>query len=266
MASWNTVGWWPTTNTHLAAALSVIGLLVRTEAQLDERTGTETRRLFLSLEPADKAQRDRLTPEFTRTRAIVRMIQDGTLEKRQPLHPTLCGLAALTNRRAIITWMKTGTPHRLVPVGPGQLHTLQPTDQAPAETARFLSAPAYVRVHEITVAAALATIGVPILRILGQPENQTIDLAADSPSARAHMADQTTTQILQDYRARETPPETAFFSAVQTLWNYHAIQKALAKEIPTILLRKPRSKMAAVIRPDITGKGLDLVHKAFTGG
>ena len=253
MAKWGTQGWWPTTNTRLAAALSVLGLIVRTDAQVDERTGSETRRIYLSLEPADRAMH-RGTGHIIQTRRIVREINDGTLPRTDPTHPTLCGLAALANRQALTDWLKTGQSYRLHPLHGGPLHVLRPADSPVVVDG---PPPPYVRVHEITIASALAAIGVDVLRLSGSPDAQTIDLAATTPDIEPVAA------LIQTYRARELPDDSPLFAGIQAIWNYHAIVAALRDEMPTILLRKPRSRLAAVVRPDITPKGLDLVRRKF---
>jgi hypothetical protein len=261
--NWATVGWWPTTNTRLAAAMSVMGIAIRTEAQLDELTGTERRRLFLSLEPV---RGDAAHDMYSATRRIVRQLRDGTLERDRPMHPVLIGLAALSCRSSLLAWMKAGKAQRLrtTVAGWGIYGEAEPGDLAPVgETEPLVGTP------DLSWASAAGALGIPVRRMVDTATGLELHLAAvaQPPAATTPWALATgpTAVLMQAHRAGELAGDHPLRIGLQAITNYQSIIEALRVAMPTILLRRPSGVRSAVVRPDITGRGLDHVRLFFRG-
>ncbi|WP_395734792.1 hypothetical protein, partial [Prosthecobacter sp.] len=73
-------GWWPTQSLSLAACLGALGMPIRTDVVLDERSGEELTTFYVGLQSLWNA----LT-----TDGLVSDWKSGRLETADPLHPFL---------------------------------------------------------------------------------------------------------------------------------------------------------------------------------
>jgi hypothetical protein len=95
--------------------------------------------------------------------ATLRAWKEGDLAKADPLHPFLCGLRALHNYKALLAWTKDKQPQRLVTVSHTHATQYYPGNTLPGDFPPGLR----MRTNDLCLAAALGTLGVPVLAVEG---------------------------------------------------------------------------------------------------
>lgn len=146
-------------NTNLVAAFATLGVPVRTELVIDDKTGNRDLAFFL-------ATQFMLRGALVRTKKLMNQYWRGDLEKADPAHPLLDCLRGLHNAHCILDWMHRGAPYRLaMQAGGSRAVYVSGTDGRSFE--------ACVTTRRVAVAGALGVLGIPLLRVEGTEGHHT---------------------------------------------------------------------------------------------
>lgn len=246
--------WLSTLDTKEAAAFAALGATIKIISDLHERTSTRTVRFLISPTTADRKWQ---------TGKIRLALKQNTLVRDTPAHPFVTILRAYQNRGSILEMQKQGSKFQLLPVtGSPGIHQYVASDSGlPGVT----STTAAVRTQDLKMAAALVTVGFPLLRITGDGSHHEYTLAAMPAPGTAPGIDAAT--LLADWRADASamPFALPFVQAATGLLFHEQLRGEVARAIDTILLSKPRSTSHAAIRADAAPAAWDAVSKFFTG-
>lgn len=248
-----------THNTMLAAAAVTCGIPVTTHRKVHEGTGEEQRTFTLS-------PKSLLSNHAIDTAALLKTYYNGQLEKADPSHCLLDALRGLRNRAALIKWLKDRIPHRLTLCEDSRCpRTLyipgQPSQPHPAGTA-------FETLHtlDIALAAALGAIGIPVIRIDGDAQNNVFVMSrAGFPMHAAPSQDGK--QILADFasgRLSAQQPDHPFLFAHAAVLNYRVLLETMQREMAMIFFEDAcGSGRAALIRGDAKTIAFDRATKFF---
>lgn len=143
---------WSTSNTKLAAALGALLFPVRTQVYQDSRSGKVTTYFHVGDVSVDgNYQRAPLLDAWRK----------GDLAKEVPLHPLLQGLRAEHNYELLIDAQKQGRRLRLVGVAGSYATEYRDGEEA----AELLFAKMRWQTMDLSLVAALGTLGVPVIAI-----------------------------------------------------------------------------------------------------
>jgi len=244
--------WTSTQKTILAAAFGTLGVVVRKERALDERTGKTFRRFHLS---------DSCVENKIRTQSLKTEYESGRLLANHPDHPILDIIYAKQNRDRLLDALEKG-------------RRIQFRKQSGADRTFYISEPgtsfpgvgdrgSLLASSDLNIVAALARFGVPVLEVRGPRGARKFYL--DALQRLTTPGKETAAEILRDWRAGEIPAEHPFAYAALGLINYGRLIRGMEKETEQVLIRKPNSEKSAILDPQITGKGLDQMRRFFLG-
>lgn len=249
--------WASTHKTILAAALGTLGVPIRIEKSLDERTGKQSRVFHLGAESVDGK---------VSTSSIKSRFESGELFREDPGHPVVDISYAKQNRDRILDAVKTGRRCELV------------NQKSPKDLARtfyqtggncsfpgVLGVSGVLRTPDLNIVAAFARFGVPVLDVEGPEGNRKFILPAHQRLAGVSPFEGTVLEVWQDWRSGDLADEHPFAYACKGLINYGRLVRELNAEKEQILIRKPKSSKSAIVNPEITGKGMDDVRRFFLG-
>lgn len=257
-----------TTNVNRAAALSTLGIEIQVDQTIDHRSGKGWKTLLVANESTDvlaslvKPQDGETahTPKH-QTKLILGLLQSGKLGAADPHHPLLYMLGACANREALLTWLKTGTEHRLMQITGAKRTALVPGD----EPQSIKASPGAFRTTDVKLAAALACLGCPIIKIEPTPKDNVshfyfplrgYPLGGEPAIVVA--------DLVNAYRRGTLPdesPEHPLLWIMQCLINREAILDFMFRQTPTILIRAPGTGRASLVRKDATNACLDKVRQ-----
>lgn len=248
-----------THNTMLAAACVTCGIPVTTHRKIHEGRCEEQRTFTLGASSI-------LSNRKIDTVTLLAAYEKGDLEKVDPSHCLLDALRGLTNRRALIRWIKEHRPHQLtlnpdkrcprtlyVPGEPANPHEGQPVFET-------------VNTPDIALAAALGIIGIPVLEITGGKDDHVFVLPRFGFPMRS-VTPQDGKQILADFgsgRLALDQPDHPFLFAHAAVLNYRVLLDTLKREMPMIFFEDSGdSGRAALIRGDAKTIAYDKATKFF---
>jgi hypothetical protein len=145
---------WQTTNTKLASALGQLRFPIRGQVTQDDRSGKVMTQFFIGDESIGT------TPIYKRD-FILQNWSAGALEKSEPLHPFLQGLRVEHNYDMLLDAQKQGRRIRLVGVADSFATEYRDGEELP----ELVQAPMVFRLADLSLAAALGTLGIPVIKI-----------------------------------------------------------------------------------------------------
>ena len=244
--------WTSTTKTILAAALGTLGIPIRLEKMLDEKSGTGRRDFFLGQQSFDgKYQTGPLKSQF----------ESGALMRDQPEHPVTDIIWAKHSRDRILDAVNKGTRIELVK----QAGSTTRTFYHPGGSSSFPGVQAHGDLFEtkdLNQVAAFTRFGIPILTVTGQRGGRTFTLPIQ---ARLSGSMETVGEVAKAWMNKSLSDEHEFSYAMHGLLNYARLVKEMHSETEHVLIRKPGSRKSAFVDPATTDAGLDKMRKFLIG-
>lgn len=247
--------WTATRDTRLAAGLGSLGVPVRLDSMVDERTGRSQTTFYLGNKSADGF----FVPN---TKTLKDRYIDGSLEAAEPAHALLDSMRGMYNWSMILDAVNKGRRIRLARV-PGTSRTVYVDGDS--GFAGVAGESQLLRTGDVKMVAALGVVGVPILAVEGERGSRKFTLpclgmAVDgSPGRDAGL-------LMRGYREDTlTDFEDPFLYAMKGQCAKERILDALKKEERMVLIRKPRSSMAAYVNEGASNEKLDKMRNFFRG-
>jgi hypothetical protein len=246
--------WKQTRDTRVAAAFGTLGMPIRLTTTIIEATGQQRTTFHIGLSSLDGT---------FKTSPISRDWNSGKLETAQPTHPFLTCLRALENRRSLLELLhKPTTTLRLVQIGTsGIWQYTTPGDELPG----IYGHREVFRTYDVKLAAALATVGLPVLAIEEGSGRHSLILPRYGPPRADSLPPVDAADFATAWRTdRESIPwEEPFAQAARALHNRERLLDAIHRDTPNLLVRKPRSLRSAIISTEATPAAWDKVKEHF---
>ena len=234
-----------TRNRKVAAAIAPLGCPIKVEIIECDSTGV-----------VDVAYHIHLDGPGMDRRAVGNLIKgltDGTLETNTPHHAVLDGMRGILNCALLRDWKEKGNPYHLKQMDRRWVY------HPGAHGVELAGSGNLVKSTDDWMAAALATVGIPIVNFDGAawyfPERGL------SPSTLP------TADVIDSFRGKG---HLAGLADDTVSWGYHAarIYDALTDRVNNdirlyAITRPGGGSIGAVVRSDITGKGMDQVGRFF---
>jgi hypothetical protein len=216
---------------------------------VDERTGNANTTYYLGVTCVNG---------IYRTKKIKDRYEKGELQRDEPGHHLLDGLAGMHNRERILDATEKGKFIRLAKVENVDRTVYVDSDSGfPGITGQQ----AVFRTGDLKLVAALGRVGVPILAVEG-PQGSRRYLLPMQWECFGKPTD--VGAFVKAYREKTLKDlEHPFFYALGGLQARERLLDALRDEVELVLIRKPGSSKSAFISPEINGKGLDKMRNFF---
>lgn len=250
----------------LAAGLGMLGFPIRVEVVVDDperRSGQELRQFHIGpLSATTGLERG----------VLVRAFMSGELEREDPLHPLLQVVRARACYGAILDAQNRGRRIRLVGT-PGSYASVYTDGQ---ELPRLVVQEECIETDDLALAAALGTVGIPVIRITGSgrhvytlpnrghllrrwPDDEAVPmvqhvaalLARRQPGSKYELA-----------LAAEDPLHP-LVSAYHGLDACAQLKRALAHAPRAVMLRPPGTCRTALVGLNAEGRVMDRVMRHF---
>lgn len=186
---------WRTPNTKLAAALGALGFPMTPEVDYDEHTGRESTEWKIG-------DRSAWHPALLSRDELLKQWKKGDLAKGDPLHPMLQGLSCEHNQEMLRDAQNKGRRIRLV--GVRDSHATEYRDGQ--EASEMVNAAGLFQTEDLSLCAALGTLGIPVVKIEGAGAHHRYFLPLEGHPLR--LPDGTVARYSSVWLARRfTPPE-----------------------------------------------------------
>lgn len=241
----------PERNTQNAACFAALGFPIRLEKQIDASDGRTFAVFFIGSQTA---------PGFPSLKlSDVRKQYAGNMEEITPKHPLLMAMRAMHNFNKLVDWLKTGTQHRLKPVAGGEAMIYEAGQAHPKPAV-------VIETGDIDAAAALATIGVPVVGIEGYGNQHKFTLAAEglTMNHRLHTYTTDAALLLRELREGNLADFDDDFMAGYNARKAHRLLLGHIKSArASVLIRKPGTLKRAVVMENASGDTMDKVRNHF---
>jgi hypothetical protein len=251
--------WTSTQDKRVAAALAALGVIVRLNTTLRERTGEQKTHFHLSLASAEGRGVARKVPD---TRKLLRRFKTGELENAEPGHPLLTILRAYENRRQLLACAMGGARIRLVEVkGAGTWQYVAGEAGLPGLKGHKDA----FRTGDLNAAAALVTVGIPLLAIDGAAGRFNFYLPRYGPVRAGGLPPADGLELRAAWCADKTKMNwlEPFVQASHGLYARECMEAALDADQPRVLIEKARSTRSALVHIDAAPAAWDRVKDHF---
>lgn len=245
-------GWWPTHSLGLAACLGALGMPIRTDVVLDERSGEEVTTLYVGLQSLwNNLGTDNLVTDW----------KSGRLETADPLHPFLCGLRACHNATALASSLRNEDRLRLVLTTSGHAAIYERGEELP----ELRHAGELVETPDLNLVAALGVLGIPMIEHEGGlfrlPRFGHALMSMNGEWMKPDAQDLITK--LRSGSLEQDEPEHSLVCAYNAREVHEQITRHLNSTVRRVLLRKPRSMRSAFVPENASDDLLDRVQRHF---
>jgi len=245
-------GWWPTHSLGLAACLGALGMPIRTDVVLDERSGEEVTTFYVGLQSLwNNLGTDNLIAEW----------KSGRLEVADPLHPFLCGLRACHNATALASSLRNEDRLRLVRVTADKATIYAKGEELP----ELRYAGELVETPDLNLVAALGVLGIPMIEREGGlfrlPRFGHALMSMDGDWVK-HDAQDLITR-LRSGSLEQDDPQHPLVSTYNARAVHEQLTRQLRNTVRRVLLRKPRSVRSAFVPENASDDMLDRVQRHF---
>jgi hypothetical protein len=245
-------GWWPTHSLGLAACLGALGMPVRTDVVLDERSGEEVTTLYVGLQSLWNGMS---------TDGLIGDWKSGRLESADPLHPFLCGLRACHNATLLASSLRNEDRLRLALTPSGHAAVYERGE----ELYELRHTSELVETPDLNLVAALGVIGIPMIEhergLFRLPRCGHTVMSATGEWIR-HDAQNLVTR-LRDSSLEQDDPQHPLVSAYNARAVHGQLTRHLNGTVRRVLLRKPRSLRSAFVPENASDDLLDRVQRHF---
>lgn len=248
----DTIEGWSTQNTKLAAVFAGLGFVVSTRVnEMLERNSQVRVRFFIeAISTRNRLQRDLLRSGW----------ENGQLAAADPLHPFLVGMVAVTNYERLMRMQAQGERHRLVAV-PGGWEYRRGEEDSTMTLAREL-----VATRDVCLAAALGAVGVPVVRIDGEPGQRRYCLpkhGLDPTQRETGLLIRRAGPNTLDLELERSEPQHPLCAAYQATFALSKLNAHLKGHARTVVLKAPGTKRRALVMENATNRVLDKVRRHF---
>lgn len=249
-----------TQNTKIAAALGALQFPIQTDVAFDASSGKTLTTFTIGLRSADGRYAD--------CHKLVKDYENGELEKADPWHPFLCGLRCEHNYTMLQDAQHQGRRIRLVPVAGGFAAAYRDGDELP----QFVFAKETIQLADLSLAAALGTLGIPVIRITGSKGSRmytlpryghelTIHPSSEVRKWDAHVLAQRATPGQLELRLELDEPSHPVVAAYNCRHVYNQLRRHLGQTGKLVLIRDPQTMRAAYVSENASGRVLDRVQR-----
>lgn len=242
--------WITTRDTRLAAGFGTIGMIVRVNNTLDERSGQELVRFSISLTDVDGKQK---------TGPMKAAYKSGAMEQKQPDHPLLTILRTFHNRDMLLDCGNKGTMIDLVQVPGTDIWQYVPGHSGLPGVKR---GQAVVKTGDLKMVAAFGTVGLRVLKIEGPQGNRIywVDGARIGPKGTVDGAE----LMMAWRRDRESVPwSNPFAQGMRGGCTRERVLDAVRECERKILIRPGKGIKSALISEQATDKAWVEVKRFF---
>lgn len=246
-----------TKDIRFAAALGTMGVPIELRVTLDEQSGKRTTRFHLALQSVDRAD--------WQTKRLIDGWRSGRMLARTPEHPFAVIMLAFANRSALLDCVHNGRRLSLQRIAAG----VEVWGYAPSDTGlpgrRSVVGGEVIRTGDLKMAAALGTVGLPVVEIEGDAGHRRFYLPRFGPARQGGLPPVDGLRLMLAWREdRESVPwEDPFAQAARGLYNRERLLDAVNREVELVMLRKPRSLRSAIVRADASAEAWDKVKDHF---
>jgi len=249
--------WTATRDTRLAASLGTLGVPIRLDSMIDERTGRSQTTFYLGVSSADGGV---FVPN---TKALKDRYEKKELDTEEPEHPLLDCLRGMYNWSMILDAVNKGRRIRLARV-PGTSRTIYVDSDSGFPGVEGHGG--LLRTGDVKMVAALGVVGVPILRVEGARGSRKFTLPCVGMKVGGEPA-RDAGLLMKQYREDTfTDFEHPFLYAMKAQVAKERLLDALNSEEKMVLIRKPRSSKAAYVNEGASDEKLDKMKRFFEGG
>ncbi len=260
---------WSTEDTKLASCLAGLGFPVATSIIEHSRSNKVITQWLIG-------DRSPWHPHLTRS-ALLKMWRDPrpkeNLETQDPLHPFLQGLRAQHNYDCLLDAQNHGRRLRLVGT-PGSYASLYTDgDELPTIKAAKL----VIEISDLSLAAALGTLGIPVIEIKGTPGFHSYVLPARAHWLKAwpsgNMIQYDAASIAQrampgqiHLALEKTDPSHPLVAAYQARHAHNVLKRHLGQAHRQILVTAPGTQRCAIIGENAVSRVQERVENHLEGG
>lgn len=249
-----------TQNTKIAAALGALQFPIQTDVAYDTTSGKTLTTFTIGLRSADGRYAD--------CHKLVKDYENGELEKADPWHPFLCGLRCEHNYTMLQDAQHQGRRIRLVPVAGGHATAYRDGDELP----QFVHALETIQLADLSLAAALGTLGIPVIRIDGPRGNRMYTLprygheltmfgSGEIKKWDARVLAEREVSGQLDLRLAATEPGHPVVAAYDCRHVYNQLRRHLGQTGKLVLIRDPQTLRAAYVSENASGRVLERVQR-----
>lgn len=259
--------WSRTTNLNKAAALATLGIPVQVDKTQDLHSGKGWHTILLGSESttvlatvSKPAEGDATAPDH-KTKLLLGLLANGSLDKADPHHPLLDMLRACAAQEVLTDWLKSGRAYHLEAITGSKAERWALAPGPEPETLRSLTQ--VIRTADIKLAASLSVIGCPIIRLDETAQGMKFVFPFLGYPLRTQPAIRIP-DLINAYRQSTLPeesPEHPLLWMMQCLINRHALKEFMQKQREVILIRAPGTGRASLVHRDSTPQCLDQVRR-----
>lgn len=247
--------WANTRDTKVGAVMGTLGMPLRLRATLDEKTGTRFVRIYMGLISLDRKYD---------TRKLISRTRSGWLQANEPGHAMLNCLRSIENWNMVLDCQNKGTRIELVQVPGTEVWQYVEGDRGLPGIAGQAEV---IETQDLKMVAALGLVGLPLLAITGSANHHKYYLPRRGPR-RADGLPAVDGMALRDAwwaDKKSVPWEDPFAQGARTLFNRERLLDAIRDEKSRVLIRKPRSVRAVLIREDAADEAFDAAKDFLEG-
>lgn len=247
--------WTSTTDVRMAAGLGTLGVEIQLRRTIDTKRGADVTRFFLALKSAC-GRHD--------TRTLKLWTENGYLERKHPEHELLTTIRGMMNRERVLDLQNKGIFMELRRVKGTEIWQYVRGERGLPGVAGQL---AVIKTRDLKTVAALGLMGMRLLRIAGGDRDHEYTVEAFGPERADGKPRADGAALMTAWHAapEKMPEDCVYAQGAWGLKNRERLVGAMKAELGNILLRKPRSVMAALVREDATDAALERVEEFFEG-
>jgi hypothetical protein len=256
-------GWKGVRSTKVAAVWAAVMGMVKTEVVVDDRSGKEETVFYLPLKgvvPGREVDLEKVWGQWKK----------GDLAKVDPWHPVLCGMRVEHNYEMLLEAQKSGLRLRLVSVDGGYASEYVEGE----EPAGVKETRDYVETQDLSLVAALGTLGLPMVGLLGVPGARVYRVARVGHVLRmwpsgalvrwdARVLMERAGPEVLDLKLEAVEPLHPMVSAYNARYAAVKLKRHLGRAKKLVVYRQPRSMRQAVVTENASAEVMERVKGYF---
>ncbi len=249
---------WSTSNTKEAACLGALNLPIRTQVTQDARSGKVLTQFFVGAQSVPGG------PVYHRD-YVLQNWKKGTLETEKPLHAFLQGVRAEHNYERLLDAQKQGRQIRLVGVADSYATEYRDGEELP----EMINAKAVFRLADLSLVAALGTLGFPCIKMEHNGQFFIYTLPVEShvlrlrhgPTGRYNGIQISARGEGKSLLLEDTDPSHPLVAAYNARQVHGQLLKHLGQTGRMIILRPEGTQRKAIVTSQASGRVMDIVNQ-----